>query len=60
MYAFDECYGLGADASARYAANVAAVTADDVLSTAQRLLAPSREVVALVAPEGAVPPELAR
>ena len=53
-------YGLGADASARYAANVAAVSAEDVLTTAQRLLMPSREVIALVAPEGAVPPELAR
>ena len=60
VYAFDECYGLGADASARYAANVAAVTAEDILATAQRLLMPSREVIALVAPEAAVPQELAR
>ncbi|HZX95909.1 MAG TPA: insulinase family protein, partial [Myxococcales bacterium] len=60
VYAFDECYGLGADASARYAAQIAAVTADDVLAAAQRILSPSREVIALVAPEGAVPEELAR
>jgi zinc protease len=60
VYAFDECYGLGADASAKYAANVAAVSAEDVLATAQSLLTPSREVIALVAPEGAVPQELAR
>jgi zinc protease len=59
VYAFDECYGLGADASAKYAERVAAVTADDVLATAQSVLAPSREVIALVAPEGSIPAELA-
>ena len=60
VYAFDECYGLGAEASTRYAAEVAAVSAADVLATAQRVLMPSREVIALVAPEGAVPAELRR
>jgi len=60
VYAFDECYGLGAEASTRYAANVSAVSAADVLATAQRVLMPSREVIALVAPEGAVPAELRR
>lgn len=60
IYAFDECYGLGADASAKYAARIAAVRADDVLAAAQRMLAPAREVIALVAPEGAVPEELSR
>jgi zinc protease len=60
VYAFDECYGLGADASAKYAARIAAVRADDVLAAAQRVLAPNREVIALVAPEGAIPPELGR
>jgi zinc protease len=60
VYAFDECYGLGADASARYAERVSSVTADDVLGAAQRVLAPSREVIALVAPEGSVPEELSR
>jgi len=58
IYAFDECYGLGADASSRYAERVAAVNAADVLAAAQRVLDPRAEVLALVAPEGAVPPEL--
>jgi zinc protease len=58
VYAFDECYGLGADASSRYAERVAAVGAADVLAAAQRVLDPKAEVLALVAPEGAVPPEL--
>jgi len=30
-----------------------------VLAAAQKILQPRREVIALVAPEGAVPPELA-
>ncbi len=59
VYAFDECYGLGADASSRYAERIAAVSAADVLAAAQRALDAKAEVVALVAPEGAVPPELA-
>ncbi|HXN56011.1 MAG TPA: pitrilysin family protein, partial [Myxococcales bacterium] len=57
--AFDECYGLGADASSRYAERVAAVTAADVLAAAQRFLDPRVEVIALVAPEGAAPREVA-
>ncbi|HEY6910012.1 MAG TPA: pitrilysin family protein, partial [Myxococcales bacterium] len=60
VYAFDECYGLGADASSRYAEHVAAVSASDVLAAAQRVLSPAREVIALVAPEGSIPAELAR
>jgi zinc protease len=60
VYAFDECYALGADASSRYAERIAAVTAQDVLAAAQRILQPSREVISLVAPEGAVPEELRR
>jgi hypothetical protein len=36
------------------------VTADDILAAAQRLLMPSREVIALVAPDGAVPQEFSR
>ena len=55
VYAFDECYGLGADASSRYAERIAAVTASDLLQAAQRILQPSREVISLVAPEGAIP-----
>ena len=58
VYAFDECYGLGANASAQYAERVSAVSAADVLAAAQRTLDPKSEVVALVAPEGAVPPGL--
>jgi zinc protease len=60
VYAFDECYGLGADASAKYAERVASVTGADVLAAAQRVLTPAREVIALVAPEGAIPAELSR
>ncbi len=58
VYAFDECYGLGANASSHYSERISAVTAQDVLEAAQRILVPSREVIALVAPEGAVPKEL--
>jgi zinc protease len=60
VFAFDECYGLGADASTRYAERIASVRAQDVLDAAQRILQPSREVISLVAPEGAVPAELLR
>jgi zinc protease len=58
VYAFDECYGLGANASSRYAERVSAVSAADVLAAAQRVLDPRSEVLTLVAPEGAVPPGL--
>jgi zinc protease len=58
VYAFDECYGLGADASMRYAELVGAVTAADVLAAAQQVADPRGEVIALVAPEGSVPEEL--
>jgi zinc protease len=58
LFAFDECYGLGAESSLHYAENISAITAEDVLDVAQRILAPSREVISLVAPEGAVPKSL--
>ncbi len=58
MVTFDECYGLGADASSKYAEHIGAVTADSVLAVAQRILNQDREVIALVAPAGAVPKEL--
>ena len=58
VYGFDECYGLGADASSKYAEQVAAVSFEDVLRSARQILDPQKEVVALVAPEGAVPAEL--
>ena len=60
VFAFDECYGLGADASTKYAERIASVSAQDVLQAAQRVLQPRREVIALVAPQGAVPAELQR
>jgi zinc protease len=59
VYAFDECYGLGADASMHYAERVAAVDAQRVLECAQRILDPRREVTTVVAPEGALPKGLA-
>jgi zinc protease len=52
IYAFDECYGLGADAWSRYPAQIEAVTAQSVLECAQQILDPSAEMVAIVAPEG--------
>jgi predicted Zn-dependent peptidase len=59
VYAFDECYGLGADASTRYAEHIAAVSADDVVAAARRFLDPAFEVIALVAPAGAAPRAIA-
>ena len=58
VYAFDEAYGLGADFSSRFAEHVGAVTGADVLAAAQQVLDPRGEVLALVAPESAIPPEL--
>ena len=58
VYAFDECYGLGCDASTKYAEQIAAVSGASVLAAAQLILNPRAEVIALVAPEGAVPEEL--
>ena len=52
IVAFDECYGLGADASSRYPAQIEAVTAADVLACARLLLDRRAEVIALVAPAG--------
>ena len=42
----------GADASARYPDQIQAVSADEILKVAQALLEPSREIAALVAPDG--------
>jgi zinc protease len=58
VYAFDEAYGLGADFSSRFAEHVGAVSAADVLAAAQQVLDPRGEVISLVAPESAIPPEL--
>lgn len=62
--AFDECYGLGWDDYRRYAANVLAVTADDLRRVAKKYLDPRREVEALLLPSSrsgaAADPEPAR
>ena len=55
LLAFDECYGLGAEASQRYAERISAVTAAEVRTAAARFLDPRREVLAVVCPEGAAP-----
>jgi zinc protease len=59
LYAFDECYHLGRMGSQHYPENISAVSAEDVLTTAQRILLPQREVIAVVAPNGAAPKGLA-
>ncbi len=46
----DELYGLGHDAFLRYPDRIQDVTRDDVAACAHRILDPSREVCALVAP----------
>src|SRR5690606_6429601 len=48
--AIDALHGLGADAQRRYAAQVAAVTADDVLRVARRVIDLDRAVVAVIRP----------
>jgi len=48
--AIDALYGLGADAQRRYAASVAAVTADDVLRVARRIIDLSVAVEAVIRP----------
>jgi zinc protease len=48
--AIDALYGLGADAQRRFAANVAAVTADDVLRVARRVIDLPRAVEAVIRP----------
>ena len=53
-------YGLGAEDSSRYPERIGAVTGERVLAAAQRILSPQAEVIALVAPEAAVPEELKR
>lgn len=49
--AFNECYGLGYQAYARYAPSILAVTARDVQRVARKYLVDSRRVVAVVKPE---------
>jgi zinc protease len=59
LLAFDECYHLGLGHSLRYPERIAAVTADDVLAVARKILRPEAEVIALVAPAASIPAELA-
>lgn len=49
--AIDALYGLGVDAQRRYAASVAAVTAEDVLRVARRIVEPARAVEAVIRPQ---------
>jgi zinc protease len=50
---FNELYGVGFDAHRTHAEKLAAVTGDDVLRVAQRLLDPQTRVTSVVAPPGA-------
>ena len=55
MMAFNEMYHLGYEAHLDYAHQIQSVRPTDVLHLAQRLLAPEREVLSLIAPEGVGP-----
>ena len=55
MMAFNEIYKLGFEAHLDYAHQIQSVRPADVLHLAQRLLAPEREVLALIAPQGVGP-----
>lgn len=55
MMAFNEIYKLGYEAHLDYANQIESVRVEDVQNLAQRLLAPEREVVALIAPAGVGP-----
>jgi hypothetical protein len=48
--AIDALYGLGADAQRRYAASIAAVSADDVLRVARRIIDLAVPVEAVIRP----------
>ncbi len=56
--AWSEYYGLGLDLAARYPGLIAAVTPEDILRVAQRLLDPDRLVIAVVGDAAAVRFEL--
>ena len=58
LIGFDEAYGLGAEWSNGYADRIAAVTAEKVRALAEKLLAPERETISLIAPQTALPAEL--
>ncbi|MCB9530509.1 MAG: insulinase family protein [Myxococcales bacterium] len=59
FYAFDELYGKGYDAGYDYAERVGAVSAADVAEAARLYFDPSREILAIVGPDDAMPTELA-
>lgn len=59
LAAFDEAYGLGYAAQARYAPAIEAVDAEKVLAAARRILDPSLEALAIVGPEGCADRHLA-
>ncbi len=48
VMALDACYGLGAEAYLQYPEEIAAVTAEDVRSTAQRVIDFQKEALAIV------------
>lgn len=48
VMALDACYGLGADAFVRYPEEIAAVTAEEVRATAQRIIDFERSALAIV------------
>jgi zinc protease len=50
VMALDACYGLGAEAFLRYPEEIAAVTAEDIRSAAQRVIDFQREALAVVGP----------
>ncbi len=50
VMALDACYGLGAEAFLRYPEEIAAVTAEDIRSAAQRVIDFKREALAVVGP----------
>jgi zinc protease len=51
VIAFDETYGLGAEAYREYPEHIDAVSGEDVLAVARRYLRPEVEVLAIVGPE---------
>ncbi|MDP3151575.1 MAG: pitrilysin family protein [Archangium sp.] len=50
VMALDACYGLGAEAFLRYPEEIAAVTAEDIRSAAQRVIDFQRQALAVVGP----------
>jgi zinc protease len=53
MIAYDEAYGIGADAYLRYDEHIEAVTAEMVLQAARELLVPQRGTLAIIGPKAA-------